>query len=457
MYAIVDIETTGGFSPQNRIIEIAVVFHDGEKITGHYETLLDPGRNIPGFITGLTGIDADMLEGAPSFSEIAADLLAMLEDKVFVAHNVGFDFSFVKDAFEKEGITYKSKRLCTVRLSRKIFPGHRSYSLGRICEAKGIVVNDRHRALGDAWATALLFGQLIKSDQEGHIQKSLFGRNKELTLPPHISLKTFQELPQSTGVYYFHDKNGQVIYVGKAINIQNRFTGHFTGKSKVSLKSEIYDVSFELTGSELLALMMEVMEIKRLWPKYNRAMKNKSVSWGIFLYEDRQGYLRFQVNKVIPGLKPLFSFNNHADAWHFLTEKVTAFDLCPKLSGIQKTPGACYDHQFDKCAGACCGKESSTDYNLKVEQCLATVRLLDSKVLIKDTGRTPAEETVMYFENGFLSAFGFIDKALITASNYEILDYLKPVKKVAETSYLLNAYLEKVPKKNIHFLNGGDL
>ncbi|MEX2513838.1 MAG: exonuclease domain-containing protein [Cyclobacteriaceae bacterium] len=455
MYAIVDIETTGGFSSQNRMIEIAVVFHNGEQITGHYVKLLDPLCPIPGFITGLTGIDAKMLVGAPTFSEIAEELLTLLEDKVFVAHNVGFDFSFVKDAFQREGINYSPKRLCTVRMSRKIFPGLKSYSLGRLCESQGITVKDRHRALGDAWATAILFGKLIKTDQEGWIQNSLKGRKKELVLPPNISWDQFSKLPETTGVYYFHDMKGNVIYVGKAINIKSRFTGHFSGKSKINLKSEIHDVSFEETGSELLALMMEILEIKRLWPKYNRSLKVKSVSWGIIMYEDRMGYLRFQVGKTMKGMQPVFSFNQHAEAWRFITENVSKFQLCSKLSGIQKTPEACYDFRLGKCKGACCGMESPNEYNSRVDVFLKETKKLDNKVLIRDKGRNPEEESLLLFEQGFLSAFGFLDKNLPVSDEVELMNYLKPVKKIVETNFLLSSFIDKIPKSNIHFLGKG--
>lgn len=452
MYAIVDIETTGGFTGNNSIIEIAVVFHDGEKITGQYEKLLDPKMPVPGFITGLTGIDSQMLEGAPTFGQIADELFGLLEDKIFVAHNVGFDYSFVKQAFEKEGKVYKPKRLCTVRLSRKLFPGLRSYSLGRLCESRGITVNDRHRALGDAWATSILFGQLLEVDHEGQIGQAIKGKNKALTLPPNISKEQFNEIPQSTGVYYFHDANGKVIYVGKAVNIQSRFNGHFTGKAKLTLKSEICDVSYEVTGSELLALLLEALEIKRLWPKYNRSLKVKSMSWGVFSYSDREDFTRFQINKIVPGIQPLATFTSHATAWKFLVEKNKAFHLCPKLNGIQKKNGACYDFQVGECNGACCGKETSEDYNERASEVFTAVKMEGERFLIKDKGRNPEEEVALFFEDGFLSAYGFLDLSSSYQSSEEVISALKSVKRVIETRYLLKAFWDKIPENNIIYL-----
>lgn len=452
MYAIVDIETTGGFSANNRIIEIAVVFHDGKQITGQFETLLDPEMSVPGFITGLTGIDAQMLVGAPKFSDIAAELYRLLEGKVFVAHNVGFDYSFVKQAFEKEGMVYKPKRLCTVRLSRKLFPGLKSYSLGRLCESRGIVVKDRHRAMGDAWATSILFSQLLQVDNEGHIEQAVKGKHKALTLPPNISKEKFNEIPQSTGVYYFHDANGKVIYVGKAVNIQSRFNGHFSGKAKLNLKTEIFDVSYEITGSELLALLLEALEIKRLWPKYNRSLKVKALSWGIFSYTDREGFLRFQINKVVAGIRPLATFTSHASAWKFLLDKNEELKLCPKLNGIQKKNGACYDFKLGDCSGACCGMEAAEEYNKRANRVIEGVKLEGEKFLVKDRGRNSEEEVALFFEDGFLSAYGFIDISQSFQSPEEVVEVLKPVKRVVETRYLLKSYWDKIPEKNIVYL-----
>lgn len=396
-----------------------------------------------------------MVSEAPDFSQVADELWSLLEGKIFVAHNVSFDYNFVRQAFEAEKKLYKPKRLCTVRLSRKIFPGLRSYSLGRLCESRGITVNDRHRALGDAWATALLFGQLVREDYAGEISRSIKGKEKALTLPPNISHEQYQQLPRATGVYYFHDKNGKVIYVGKAVNIKSRFDSHFTGKSKISLKSEICDISYELTGSELLALLLEAMEIKRLWPKYNRSLKVKSVSWGIFSYLDQQGYQRFQVSKIFPGIKPLMTFTSHTEAWKLLSDKTEELELCPKLSGIQKTPGACYDYKLGKCAGACCGTEMPEVYNQKAAQLQSGSSIHQGeRFLIKDRGRNREEEAVLLVEDGFLAAFGYIDQSSQCQGIDEVVSFLKPVKRVIETQALLQSYLTKLPPDRVIPLNG---
>ncbi|EON77947.1 DNA polymerase III epsilon subunit [Lunatimonas lonarensis] len=452
MYAIVDIETTGGFSAANRIIEIAVVVHDGYGIISEYQTLINPHRMLPGFITGLTGITAEMLEGAPSFSEIAKDLFDLLKDKVFVAHNVNFDHSFVKSAFAREGLAFNVPQLCTVRLSRKLFPGFRSYSLGSLCDQRGIRIENRHRAMGDAYATALLFEQLLREDKEGTIPRTLKARSKAATLPPHISPEKFAGLPEATGVYYFHDQQGRIIYVGKAVNIKSRFKGHFSGNAKLDLKAEVHDVSYELTGSEFLALLVETLEIKKYWPKYNRAIKAPSSRWGIFTYLDQLGYIRFGVGKVGGIQDAVCSFNTHADAWHYLIRELKIDRLCPKLCGIHKVPGACYEYHAGDCLGACQQKEGSHSYNERANAMLDRLRLDEKTILIRERGRGDDEEAALLFEKGLLAAFGFISKEEAISHPEEMLERLKPVKPVPETSYLLRSYLERGGNKNIYYL-----
>src|SRR5687767_10840883 len=309
MYAIVDIETTGGYAANHRITEIAIYHHDGIQITDQYHTLLNPGRNIPFYITGLTGITSEMVLDAPTFEEVAEDLFNLLDGKVFVAHNAHFDYSFLKREFELSGFNWNAKKLCTVRLSRKIIPGLKSYSLGTLSESLGIAITNRHRAGGDASATAKIFDLLLRRDKDNHIAKTLRKNSGETILPPNLAKEEFDGLPAKPGVYYFLNARGQVIYVGKAINIKKRIAGHFTGDarewSRSKIRNEIHHVSYELTGNELIALILESQEIRRLWPKYNQAQKFRAEEWGVFDYEDRNGYLRFSINLVTKGSRPL--------------------------------------------------------------------------------------------------------------------------------------------------------
>ena len=227
MYAIVDIETTGGHASANGITEIAIVIHDGKEVVHHYQTLINPGVAIPLYISTLTGISDEMVSEAPTFKKVASEIYELLDGKIFVAHNVNFDYSFIKYHLSLAGFDLQLKKLCTVRLGRKILPGYPSYSLGKLCKCLNIEIEGRHRAGGDAHATAKLFSMLLQNDKDGHIQSSLNRNSKEQQLPPHLNKEDFERLPSCPGVYYFKDQKGKVIYVGKAINLKTSIFSFF--------------------------------------------------------------------------------------------------------------------------------------------------------------------------------------------------------------------------------------
>jgi len=454
VYAIVDIETTGGFAGSNKITEVAIFIHDGEKIVDQYETLVNPNQEIPSYITGLTGINQVMVDKSPTFDVVAQKIHDLLHDKVFVAHNVHFDYSFLKRELEKNGHSFNPKKVCTVRLSRTIIPGMRSYSLGKLCEQLDIPVKMRHRAAGDAEATAILFGQLIKRNPE-YVEYAIKRTSGETKLPPNLPKEEFYDLPELAGVYYFIDAHGEIIYVGKAKNIKKRITSHFSGTSKNRrnqyIRNEIHHVSYELTGNELVALLLESSEIKRLWPKYNRAQKFRNNQWGIYLYEDREGYMRLSVNKISKGLMPEASFYSHADAWQFMVEKVSEFELCPKLSGIQKSKGACFDYQYDQCKGACAQKEDFTEYNDRVKEALFTFQPPEKSYAILGSGRHEDEESIILVEKGAYHGFGFYEKDIALNSLDEVKEVVKHHKNTAEIEQYLNSHINSPYARVIEF------
>jgi DNA polymerase-3 subunit epsilon len=445
MYAIVDIETTGGYAENHRVTEIAVFHHDGIRITDQFHTLINPGRNVPQFITGLTGITTQMVREAPSFEEVAEEIHSWLKDKIFIAHNAHFDYSFIKKEFEEVGIAWSPKKLCTVRLSRKIVPGLHSYSLGRLAESLGIKISDRHRAGGDAHATAKIFDVLLRRDQNGIIEKALKRNSGETILPPNLPKEDFDKLPAHAGVYYFHDARGNVIYVGKAINIKKRIAGHFTGEAREwnrsNIRNEIHHISFELTGNELIALILESQEIRRLWPKYNLAQKFKVEEWGIYDYEDRNGYLRFVVNVVSKGAKPLITFSSKGDAWNFLWEKVREYELCPKLSGLQLAKGLCFSHQSGTCKGACEEVETSKKYNKRAQRSIDSFFEKGETVAIIGKGRKTEEKSVVLVENGSYLGYGFMDKGDSISDLESAKGYIKLSKENRVVQNLINSYL----------------
>jgi DNA polymerase-3 subunit epsilon len=445
MYAIVDIETTGGYAENHRITEIAIYHHNGIEVTDHFHALINPGRNIPYYITGLTGITTDMVMDAPPFDQIAEDILRLLEGRVFVAHNAHFDYSFLKKEFEQVGINWQTKKLCTVRLSRKIIPGLRSYSLGSLAESLGIKIINRHRAGGDAEATVKVFGNLLQRDKDGYITRSLKRNSGETILPPNLPKEEFDKLPSKAGVYYFINARGRVIYIGKANNIKKRIAGHFTGDAKEwsrsKIRNEIHHIAHELTGNELIALILESQEIRRFWPKYNMAQKYRVEDWGIYDYEDRNGYHRFNVNTVARGTRPLIHFSTKGDAWNFLWEKVREFNLCPKLSGLQVSKGLCFQHQTGECKGACMGVESEKKYNKRALSAIASFKGAGESVAIIGKGRNTDERGMVLVEKGKYLGFGFLERDSVVTDFESARSYIKISPETPTVQNLINSFL----------------
>lgn len=457
-YAIVDIETTGGFSSGHRITDIAIYIHDGEKIIDEFSTLINPERSIPPFITMLTGISNEMVQDAPKFYEVAREIYEITQDRVFVAHNVGFDYSFIREEFKSLGGNFNRRKLCTVRLSREILPGLPSYSLGKLCKSLDIEIKARHRAHGDALATAELWTMLMENDKEDFIQYSMNPHHRESTLPPNLSKGAFDKIPEENGVYYFHAEDGTVLYVGKAKNLRKRVISHFTGHqfTKPELRERIHDISYELCGSELVSLLYESDEIKRLWPQYNRAQKRTSDNFGITSYMDRKGYLRLGIERLKNISDPLAVFPNHADAHTFLTHFTEENHLCPKMTGLQRSPTSCFDYRIKKCKGACCGKEMPAVYNVRAQDSIDKLKGLDSTFVIVEQGRDFEEVGIVLVEHGEYIGFGF-------AHQDDSFDNLDAVKDII-TEYtdnrdiqrILQTYLKK-NKKNAVAINGSSL
>jgi DNA polymerase-3 subunit epsilon len=329
MYAVVDIETTGNYTQRSKITEIAIYVYDGENISEHFHTLINPESGIPPYISSLTGITNQMVENAPKFYEVAKRIYQLLDKRIFVAHNVNFDYNFIRQEFRNLGGDFQAKKLCTVRLARKILPGLPSYGLGNLARHLNIPISSRHRAFGDAEATVKIFEILLKSDRENYIEESLRKNSYEATLPPNLPKEQFEQLPENPGVYYFSDIKGKVIYVGKAKNIRKRVKGHFNPGSETVRKQhmfrDIHGVSYELCGNELISLLFETHEIQRLWPLYNRAQKRISWNYGIYLYEDQRGYKRFSISRTSKAGQPLCLFKTQHEARDFLKSKTEEY------------------------------------------------------------------------------------------------------------------------------------
>ncbi|MFC4219349.1 exonuclease domain-containing protein [Flagellimonas marina] len=448
MYTIIDIETTGNGIKGNKITEIAIFKYDGDQIVDEFTSLVNPQCPIPYFITGLTGIDDNMVKDAPTFQEISQSIQDITEGCVFVAHAVNFDYGVIKEEFRQIGIDYTRKKLCTVRLSRKLIPGLHSYSLGKLCSAVQIPLTDRHRAHGDAHATTLLFQKLLNTPNgEPIFQKFLNARSQEATLPPHLPKSVFDKIPPKPGIYYFKNQRGDIIYVGKAINLKKRVLGHFYDKSvkETQLCSETADIDFKLSGSELVALLMESAEIKRLFPPYNRAQKRTLKQYAIFEYEDRNGirHLAFNTLKGIPN--PLKVFYNQTDCRAYLEEICKNFALCPKYCHLQQTNAACSHHRITTCEGICKSEESAESYNEKVKTAISAMKSLESEVrIIREKGRNSNEQAVVLISEGVYKGYGFIDQEMEVSSLEDIESFIIPQKNTLEAQRIVESLLPKL-------------
>lgn len=452
MFTVVDIETTGGTARSHKIIEVAIVTFDGKQIVDTYATLINPKKYVPPFITSLTGISNEMIEDAPTFEEVADVILERTKDKIFVAHNVNFDYSFLKQEFSILGVNFDRKRLCTVRLAKKIMPGFRSYSLGTLTNQLGITIHDRHRALGDAEATAEVLKLLIENDGNDFINYSLKKTSREATLPANLPKEVFNNLPEKSGVYYFHNDKGKVVYVGKAKNIKSRILGHFTGESsngKRLFHESIHNISFELTGNELVALLLESREIKRLWPEYNRIQKYTAKNHGLYQYADRNGYKRLTISKTQPGSKPIASFRNFQDGRSFVHNLTTKFKLCPKLCGLQKSTEACFDHKLGSCDGACNGAITANYYNKRFELALESIEEEKKTYAIIGNGREAEEKTLVLVENGVYLGHGFTEYNVSANTFVELKDRITTYPDNQDIQKILNMHLTHTHKDNI--------
>ena len=413
MYAIIDIETTGGSALMEKVTEIAIYLHDGKEITDEFVSLINPERNIPYFITNLTGITNEMVEDAPRFYEIAKKIIELTEGRIFVAHNARFDYSFIRQEFKSLGFNYSRNILDTVALSRKLLPGHRSYSLGNICKDLSITINGRHRASGDALATVRLFEILMAKDIEAHGSRSSLLRNTRLSkLNPKLDITKVDRIPDEPGIYYFYNEKGDLIYIGKSRNLQQRISTHLSNNStnrSMEMRDLIADIDWVTTGSELIALLKESFEIKLNKPVYNRAQRRTGFQWGIFNFMDQNGYLNFRYGQIKDEEIPVSVFTSKEKTKSKLGYLIEKYVLCQKLSGMYETEGACFHYQVGICRGACIGKESAVEYNERASKASDEFIFTRRNFFIIDKGRDNEERCAVKIVNGKYAGWGYFN------------------------------------------------
>ncbi|MBW4361472.1 exonuclease domain-containing protein [Flavobacterium taihuense] len=444
MYAILDIETTGGQFNEEGITEIAIYKFDGHEIVDQFISLINPEIPIQPFVVKLTGINNEMLRSAPKFFEVAKRIIEMTNDCVLVAHNASFDYRILRTEFRRLGYDFNIKTLCTVELSQRLLPEQPSHSLGKLVRALGIPMADRHRASGDAMATVKLFKMLLDKDLEKTITKELIKFEVIKGVSPKL-LDIIESLPSKTGIYYIHREDGKIIYIGQSKNIKKRVNQHFTGitTSAKKIQNEVFTVTYEETGSELIALLKESEEIKKNRPIYNRMARKNTMAWAIYAEKDLNGYLNLKLQKADGRKKEVTSFPNQQEGKGALNRITTNYLLCPKLTGLLDAKSVCSENPNNVCDGACIGQITPEEYNSRV-QVFIDKNLFDNKnMIIIDKGRKTGEHSAILIEQGIYKGYAFYDLNY-QINNPEILkNILVPMPNNRDTRAYIQNYLRK--------------
>lgn len=374
-YVCVDIETDGMNYTHGHIIEIAVIRVENGEIVDQLTTLLNPGTTIPYFITNLTGITTHDVQDAPAFADMADALLAIMDGATFVAHNVRFDYSFLKQAFRRVGIDFEPKQLCTVKLSRKLYPDQKSHKLSSLIERHGFTYSARHRAYDDAHVLYQFLSHAKQQFSSDLLHQAISHQIKRPAIPKHLDLESINALPTGPGVYMFDDDKGMPLYIGKSVNIKRRVLSHFTRDSEeyreFKIAQSVHTIRYESTSGEMEALLREAHLIKTEQPLYNRRLRRVRTLTALRQVINDQGYVTIaseQLESVSPDQFEtiLALYDKRAAAKTSLLTIVKTFDLCPKLCGLEKAKGACFSYQLKRCKGACIGKEPAETYNRRL-------------------------------------------------------------------------------------------
>lgn len=380
----VDIETNGGSGDRGRIIEVAVIRVENGEVVDEYKSLVNPGGSIPFWIEQLTGIKNSDLVGAPYFEDIVEDLRRIMNNALFVAHNVRFDYSFFRSHFAAVGHIFKPKLFCTLRMSRKLYAEHQGHSLEKIIQRHGITVADRHRAYDDARAMLDFVRTAITEKGEVAFKENVALQLKTKTLPPNIDEAQFAHLPQKPGVYIFEAEDGAPLYVGKSVNIRDRVRSHFANDTKIvkemKLSQRSFSISYIETDTEIEALLLESAKVKELQPLFNRLLRRKITQSVLMKTYDSAGYLTIHIeNRDLSDATDLDTiygvYTTKSKAKAALESLTRTYQLCPKLMSFEKSKSYCFRFQLGLCKGACGGSEEVEEYNKRAEFALSRSRI----------------------------------------------------------------------------------
>lgn len=407
MYAVLDIEATGGQKGEEEIIEIAIYRFDGKEITDQFFSLVKADRNIDPYVQKLTGITPKLIRSAPKFHEIAKRVVEITSGTTLVGHNVDFDYRMLRQEFIKLGYKFQTQTIDTLPLSQDFFPEVNSYSLGKLCKELGIPVTNRHRASGDAKATLELFKILLQKDSVKDISKTQI----ESPIKSGRYSAHYDELPNTSGLVYFYDKNNEVIFISRSQNISLDVKKILTGKSqlKYQIQKTFHSIRFEETGSSLISEIKEIYELKKLKPVLNVSGKEIRFPNSICLYESN-GYKLFSIEHSKRNCKKsILKFKRLSGAGKMLLNLTEEYRLCPKLNKISPPEADCFNYKMGLCNGACVGEEPFEKYNIRVDEILEKINLENKNFLILDRGRKLAEKSFIWIKNGYCKGYGYFE------------------------------------------------
>lgn len=392
----VDVETNGQMGERGRIIEIAMIRVEYGETVEEFTSLVNPGSSIPYWIEKLTGISNTDISDAPYFDDIAEKLKELSHGAIFVAHNVRFDYSFIKSHFAATGYDYRPKMFCTVRMSRGIYPDFKGHSLEKIIKRHNIDVESRHRAYDDALAIYKFTKLAIAERGDEAFADNVRLQLKTKSLPPNVSPSVVDNLPEAPGIYIFRDQDGAPLYIGKSVNIRDRVRSHFTNDTRIvkemKLSQRSYSIDYEATETEIEALLLESTRIKTMQPLFNRLLRRRTQQSVLMKQQTDDNYTTIAIESRdlsdTTDLNLIYGvYTSRIKAKKSLESLARTYQLCPKLLSLEKPSGACFRYQLGLCRGACIGKESADSYNQRVDYALSRARVeswpFKSKIALK--------------------------------------------------------------------------
>lgn len=434
LYSIVDIETTGGNYKQGKIIEIAIFVYDGENIIDSFCSLVNPEMAVPPYVTQLTGISNEMLVGEPTFAQIAKRVIEITTKTVIVAHNIQFDYGFLREELRRCGKKFQRNRLCTQKLSKRIFSGLGAYGLGKICQYLDIPMERQHRAVEDAKATTFLFEKMLQSEKSYYIERALNREDRE-HWPPQLPVEKVLALPEDAGLYYLKNNKGAIIFIGRSNDIQDRVFQHFSefpeSEWRKAMFHEVSDIDYNLTGSELVSMIIENYEVKKIQPLYNQKKRIVRYQWGVIHYKNEDGYICFKVNKVKQRNLALSYHRTESGAKDYLSNKMKEFALHPAFCQLQTKKNK-INFSTDN--------QIPNNYNKRALQAMESFSYKNKDFLVVSDGRQTGELAAVLIKDEKFIGYDYFEEEMLTHPS-EVAKLIKPLEPNFEVDLIIKSYI----------------